>query len=122
MGKKVGFNTGKGGYGDFLYFTSIFSTAKGYGTSPNFKFPSGAWNSPQAGNVILVCNVTCGNAHNVPPGDVVPWPAVTKSQWAGVPLRQGEHSRIIDKPSSGADECGIERADQALVTHIITFD
>lgn len=77
--------------------------------------------SPDAGNVILVCAVICGQAHMVPQSDVVDFPAVKISPWTQIKLQANQNSRIIDKRTSGVDECVIFEADQILVTHVIAF-
>jgi len=121
---RVSSSTGdQGVYGNGLYFTSVTSTAKGYGISnPAYQFlKGGQWWSADAGNVILVCSVTCGNAHVIHPDDVVQYPKIKTSRWTGTPLQAGQHSRIIDKPVSGVDECVIFDADQVLVTHVLFF-
>jgi len=121
---RVASSTGDPGvYGDGLYFTSVSSTAKGYGISdPAYQFLKGGdCFSPDAGNVILVCSVICGQAHMVPDSDVVDYPKVKRSNWTQVKLQANEHSRIIDKPKSSVDECVIFEADQILVTHVIAF-
>lgn len=121
---RVSHSTGDPGvYGQGLYFTSVTSTAKGYGISdPHYQFfKHGDWSSPDAGNVLLVCSVICGVAHMVDKADVVDYPTIKRSKWTGVSLKAGEHSRIIDKPKSDVDECVIFNADQILVTHVIAF-
>lgn len=120
----AGKSTGDPGvYGDGPYFTSVSSTAKGYGISdPAYQFLKGGdWSSPKAGNVVLVCKVVCGKGTMIPANDVVQYPKVKISpNWTKKAQQPGEHSRIVNKVGN-YDECVVFDGDQALVNYVIVF-
>jgi len=108
---KVGAWSGKKGvYGDGIYFTSMSSTAKGYGidTSAGYTFQNNNWNHPAAGNSVLVVTVACGRVETV-------------TQQTGAPLDFNQYdSRKIDK-ATGVDELVIWHNEKALVRYVVVF-
>jgi len=100
----------KGHYGGGLYFTSMSSTAKGYGldTGRGYSFDNGNWMDPAAGNAVLIVNIACGRVENV-------------KGICSHPLDTGQFdARKVDKPS-GADELIVFGAGQTLVRAVIVF-
>jgi len=98
----------KGHYGGGIYFTSMSSTAKGYGTKSGYSFANGNWSDPKAGNAILVVKVACGRVETVKDKTSDP---VDLSQY---------DSRKIDK-ATGVDELVVFQAKQAQVRYLIVF-
>mmetsp|Transcript_116459 Transcript_116459/g.362788 ORF Transcript_116459/g.362788 Transcript_116459/m.362788 type:complete len:322 (-) Transcript_116459:177-1142(-) len=100
----------KGDYGGGIYFTSMSSTAKGYGLDKahGYSFNNGNWMKPEAGSAIFVSLIACGRVENV---DGKCSDAVDSSQY---------ESRKIDK-STGVDELVIFTGSQVLVRYLITF-
>jgi len=109
--RKLGSWSGnKGHYGGGLYFTSMSSTAKGYGLdqSAGFAFDKGNWMDPAAGNAVLIVNIACGKVENV-------------KNTCNHPLDRSQfESRKVDKPS-GADELIVFGAEQTMVRAVIVF-
>jgi len=105
-----GWSGNKGVYGGGIYFTSMSSTAKGYGLdkAAGFAFDKGNWMDPQAGNCVLIANIACGRVETVN-GPVS----------HNLDLSNFE-SRKVDK-SSGADELVVFDAAQVLVRALIVF-
>lgn len=99
----------KGHYGGGLYFTSMSSTAKGYGlNSPKYSFQNNNWMDAKAGNAVLVCLVACGRVETV-------------SGQISTPLNKHTHdSRKINK-STGADELVVFDEDQTLLRYVVLF-
>jgi len=101
-----------GVYGDGIYFTSMSSTAKGYGIdkSAGYSFANGNWQDAAAGNSVLLAHVTCGRVETVHEGYKV-GPQVDFNQ---------HDSRKVDK-KSGADELVIFHGQRAFVKYVIVF-
>lgn len=100
----------KGHYGGGIYFTSMSSTAKGYGLNKGggFTFGNGNWMKPEAGSAIFVSLIACGRVETV---DDKCTDAVDSSQY---------ESRKVDK-STGVDELVIFTGEQILVRYLIVF-
>lgn len=106
---KLGSATGnKGNYGAGLYFTSVSSTAKGYGLKPGYSYQQGNYNDPKAGNCILVCSVVCGKCEIV-------------KKTTNRPIDRSKYSsRCIDK-GSNVDELVVPTGKQVLPRYVICF-
>lgn len=98
----------KGHYGGGIYFTSMSSTAKGYGTKSGYSWSSGNWSDPNAGNAILVVKVACGRVETVKDKTNDP---VDFSSY---------DSRKIDK-DTGVDELVVFKREQAMPRFLICF-
>lgn len=115
----VGFDMGKlgkwsgntGHYGGGFYFTSMSSTAKGYGLAKGYSFNDGNWMKPEAGNALLLVNVACGKVEDV----TSQCPGQPDAEWMS-----NFKSRKIDK-GTGVDELVVFDAKQALVSYLIVF-
>jgi len=107
LGKWSGNN---GDYGGGIYFTSLSSTAKGYGLAKEdgFTFGNGNWMKADAGNCILLCSIACGNAEHVK-GKTDE--AIDTSQF---------NSRVVIK-GNGVDELVIPQASQAKPRFVLVF-
>jgi len=110
MGKLGSWSGNKGHYGGGLYFTSMSSTAKGYGTNVKggYTFAKGNWADPAAGNAILVVKVACGKVETVTDKTDS---AIDRSQF---------DSRKIDK-DTGVDELVVFEANQSTARYMIVF-
>mmetsp|Transcript_84779 Transcript_84779/g.235062 ORF Transcript_84779/g.235062 Transcript_84779/m.235062 type:complete len:416 (-) Transcript_84779:119-1366(-) len=108
MSKLGKWSGNKGHYGGGLYFTSMSSTAKGYGTKPGHSFHKGNWNAPDAGNAILVVKVACGRVETV------------KDKTDDTVDLDTYDSRKIDK-DTGVDELVVFNPKQTLSRYIIVF-
>mmetsp|Transcript_13879 Transcript_13879/g.31512 ORF Transcript_13879/g.31512 Transcript_13879/m.31512 type:complete len:404 (-) Transcript_13879:45-1256(-) len=108
MGKLGSWSGNKGHYGGGLYFTSMSSTAKGYGMRDGFSWSKGNWNDPRAGNCILVVKVACGRVETV-------------DDKTHQPIDLSKHdSRKVDK-DTGVDELVVFNAKQTQVRYMLTF-
>jgi len=108
LGRLGSWSGNQGHYGGGLYFTSMSSTAKGYGMASGYAFDKGNWMDPSAGNVVLIVNIACGRVENV------------KSTCTHHLDTSQFESRKVDKPS-GADELIVFDPGQTLVRAIIVF-
>jgi len=98
----------KGHYGGGLYFTSMASTAKGYGMKQGYSWSSGNWADPDAGNAVLVVKVACGKVETV------------KDKTSDTMDLATYDSRKIDK-DTGVDELVVFNAKQCIARYIIVF-
>lgn len=110
-----GFDIGKSGtasgtvfYGTGHYFTSMSSTAKGYGMKAGYTYQAGNWMSPNAGNCILVCSVVCGKCELVKGKTTRP---IDRAKFS---------SRYIVKPNN-VDELVVPSGRQILPRYVICF-
>jgi len=100
-----------GVYGNGVYFTSMSSTAKGYGIdkSAGYTFQKNNWQDPKAGNSVLMALIACGRVETVKESD--PPTPLDKSQY---------DARKVDK-ASGADELVIWEKEKAFVKWVVVF-
>lgn len=98
----------KGHYGGGLYFTSMASTAKGYGMRHGYSWKQGNWADPHAGNAILVVRVACGRVEPV------------KGQTDDKLDLSTYDSRKIDK-DTGVDELVVFNPKQCITGYLICF-
>mmetsp|Transcript_48747 Transcript_48747/g.145653 ORF Transcript_48747/g.145653 Transcript_48747/m.145653 type:complete len:325 (-) Transcript_48747:57-1031(-) len=110
ISKLGGWSGNKGHFGGGIYFTSMSSTAKGYGLDKanGYSFNAGNWMKPEAGSAIFVSLIACGRVEKVDDKCSDP---VDSSQY---------ESRKVDK-STGVDELVIFSGKQALVRYLIVF-
>mmetsp|Transcript_51668 Transcript_51668/g.102725 ORF Transcript_51668/g.102725 Transcript_51668/m.102725 type:complete len:439 (+) Transcript_51668:114-1430(+) len=110
LAKLGSWSKNKGHYGGGIYFTSMSSTAKGYGinTGAGYSFQKDNWRDAGAGNSVLLVNIACGKVEKVTDKCNVP---IDKSKY---------HSRTVDK-TNGADELVIFDEQKALVRYVIVF-
>jgi len=110
MGRLGTWSGNKGHYGGGIYFTSMSSTAKGYGLNKDagYSFHAGNWMQPAAGNAVFVSLIACGRVHQV---DDKCFDPVDRSQY---------ESRKIDK-STGVDELVVFDGKQTLLRYLIVF-
>merc|ERR1712060_566218 len=65
MAKLGAWSGNAGHYGGGLYFTSMSSTAKGYGLANGYEFKKGNWMDAKAGNCVLLVKIACGRVETV---------------------------------------------------------
>jgi len=110
LAKLGSWSKNKGNFGGGIYFTSMSSTAKGYGidTAAGYSFQKDNWRDADAGNSVLLVNIACGRVETVTDKCAVP---IDKSKY---------DSRKVDK-TSGADELVIFDEQSVLVRYVIVF-
>jgi len=111
MSKLGKWSGNSGHYGGGIYFTSMASTAKGYGLAKGYSFNDGNWMKAEAGNALLLVSVACGKVEDV----TTQCPGVPDDEW-----KNNFKSRKIDK-GTGVDELVVFDAKQVLVSYLIVF-
>jgi len=110
MSKLGEWSGNKGHYGGGIYFTSMASTAKGYGLDKDagFSFAAGNWMDTSAGSCIFVALVACGKVEEV------------TDKCSDEVDRSRYDSRRVDK-KTGADELVIFDGAQIVLRYLIVF-